>query len=169
MKRTVIALTVTALAVGGAGVASAKPGNGNGAVKAGLEDMGSAPAFLGSCSAADESAGKQTANGFVLLNAPGKPAKDGKPGATRKLLGEVALKGAAPNSSYKVQLASGSGCGELKGTLTTNAQGNGNLSFQDPAKGAGTYYVVLVQEPLPAPLNAVVVQQSYASAPVTVR
>ena len=170
MKRMVIALTVTALAVGSAGVASAKPGNGNGAVKTGLASNNDSLVLLGQCSAADSSAGKQTANGFVVLNAPGTPAKGTKPGQTRKLVGEVALKNATANTTYSVQLAAGTaGCGEEIGELATNPQGNGSFSFQDTTKGAGTYYVVLIQKPLPEPLDAVAVQQSYASAPATVK
>lgn len=166
MKRTVIALTVTALAVGGAGVASAKPGNG--AQKSGLaEASGLAP--LG-CSAADpDEAGKQTANGFVVLNAPGRPAKEGRnarPTGTHKLLGEVVLRNAEPGS-YDVRLASGSGCGTELGTMTVNEQGTGTYSFEDRSKGAGTWNIVLTQT-LVVDQSPVDVQR-YASAPVTVR
>lgn len=166
MKRTVIALTVTALAVGSAGMASAKPGNG--AHKSGLASAsGLAPL---TCAAADSAeAGTQTANGFVVLNAPGKPAKQGRnarPDGTHKLVGEVVLKGAEPGS-YDVRLASGSGCGTEIGTLTVNEQGNGTFSFEDRDKGAGTWNVVLTQ---PLVVNEVPVDvQRYASAPVTVR
>lgn len=166
MKRTVIAFTIGALAVGGGGVASAKPGNG--AQKSGLASVfGLAPL---SCSAADPAeAGKQTANGFVVLNAPGKPAKQGKnarPDGTHKLLGQVVLKG-APAGAYDVRLANGSGCGSEIGTLTVNEQGNGSFSFQDSSKGAGTWNVVLTQ---PVLVDAVPVDlQRYASAPLTVR
>lgn len=167
MKRTVIALTVTALtvAVAGAGVASAKPGNG--AQKSGLaEASGLAPL---SCSAADrDEAGKQTANGFVVLNAPGKPAKEGKnarPTGTHKLLGEVVLRNAEPGD-YHVRLANGSGCGTELGIMTVNAQGTGTYKFEDRSKGAGTWNIVLTQTPFDeSPLYV----QRYASAPVTVK
>lgn len=164
MKRTVIALTVSALAIGGAGVAAAKPGNGS--QRSGLATAsGLAPV---ACDSADPAkAGKQTANGFVMLNAPGKPAKEGKnarPDATHKLLGQVVLQNAEPGQ-YDVRLAS-SGCGEVLGTMTVNEQGNGSYSFEDGSKGAGTWYVLLTQKPL-APLP--VELQQYASAPVTVK
>ena len=172
MKRTVIALTVTALAAAGAGVASAQPGNG--AQKAGL----AAKSALLACTAATEGeSGTQTANGFVVLNAPGRPAKDAKnakaarPDGTRKLVGEVALKNAVPNTPYDVHIVEGSGCGERVGTLTTNGQGHGNLGFEDTTRRAGTYHVVLLRRPLAVVpvVGDVVTQQSFASAPVTVR
>ena len=172
MKRTVIALTVTALATAGAGVASAQAGNG--AQKAGL----AAKSALLTCTAATPAeSGTQTANGFVVLNAPGQPAKDAKngkaarPDGTRKLVGEVALKNAAQNTAYDVHIVTGSGCGQRIGTLTTNAQGSGNLSFEDGTRRAGTYHVVLLQRPLGvvAVVGDLVTQQAFASAPVTVR
>lgn len=159
MKRTIVALTVSALAVGGAGMASAKPGNGNGAVKSGLAAVaGVAPAI---CQAAPSSAGKQTANGFVVLNAPGKP------GQARKLIGEVSLKDAQPGS-YDVRLVQTAGtCGTSVGTLTVNEQGSGNLHFEQAGKGSGTWHVVLaaavVDPAVPAGL------QQFASAPAAVK
>lgn len=172
MKRTVIALTVTALAAAGAGVASAQPGNG--AQKAGLAAKG---ALLTCTAATSAESGTQTANGFVVLNAPGQPAKAAKngkaarPDGTRKLVGQVALKNAAQDAAYDVRIVEGSGCGDSIGTLTTNAQGNGNLGFQDATRRAGSYHVVLLQRPLGAVpvVGELVTQQSYASAPVTVR
>lgn len=158
MKRTIVALTVTALSVAGAGAAAAKPGNGNGAVKSGLAAAsGLAPV---SCQAAPSSTGQQTANGFVVLNAPGKP------GQAHKLLGQVALKGAQPGA-YDVRLVSGSGCGTSVGTLTVNQQGNGNLHFTQADRSSGTWHVVVTAAVLdPAvPLG----QQRFASSPVAVR
>lgn len=165
MNRTVIALAVTALALGGAGAASA---GGNGAQKSGLVPAaGLAPL---TCAAADRAdAGDQAENGFVVLNAPGRPAKEGKNSrsdGTHKLLGEVVLRGAAPGM-YDVRLASGSGCGELLGTLSVNQQGHGTYSFEDRSKGAGTWNIVLTQPLIlgEVPLDV----QRYASAPVTLR
>jgi hypothetical protein len=156
MKRTVVAATVIGLALSGAGLASAKPGNG--AQKAGLaEASGLTP--LG-CSAADD-AGKQTALGFEVLNAPGKP------GSPRKVVGEVSVKAAEPGT-YDVLLATpSSSCGDKVGTLTVNEQGHGNAGISAPTAEAGTYYVVLAQPVLDAsiPVSA----QRYASAPVTLR
>lgn len=164
MNRTVTALTVIALALGGAGAASA---GGNGAQKSGIAPAsGVAPV---SCSAAHPAeAGEQTENGFVVLNAPGRPAKQGKNArsdGTHKLLGEVVLRGAEPGV-YDVRLASGSGCGEFLGTLSVNQQGHGTYSFEDRSKGAGTWNIVLTQ---PLILDGPLYVQRYASAPVTVK
>lgn len=157
MKRTVVAATVIGLALSGAGLASAKPGNG--AMKAGLaEASGLVP--LG-CSAAPSSAGKQTALGFVVLNAPGKP------GAPKKIVGEVAVKAAEPGV-YDVRLATAdNSCGDKVGTLTVNQQGSGNASIASPTAEAGTYYVVLTQALIDQqiPLGT----ELYASVPVNLR
>ena len=163
MKRTVIALTVTALAVGGAGIASAKPGKnpGNGAQKAGLAAVSGNN--VSGCKAATGT-GQQTPTGFVVLNAPGKP------GTPKKIVGELAVKQAEPGS-YDVRLAAGSGCGDKVGTLVVGENGQGNASIASAGKGAGTYYVTLTQQPLAGVpvLEGVVTQQSYASAPVQLR
>jgi hypothetical protein len=156
MKRTVIAATVVGLALSGAGLATAKPGNG--AQKAGMAEA-SGSSVTG-CSAAPATAGKQTALGFAVLNAPGKP------GSPSKIVGEVALKGAKPGT-YDVNLANGSGCGTKVGTLTVDQQGNGNASVAAPGNGAGTYYVVLTQPALDPQLP--VSMERYASAPVSLR
>lgn len=162
MKRTVIALTVTALAVGSAGIASAKPGKSNGAQKAGLAAV-DAISPLDSCRHA-EGAGKQTPTGFVVLNAPGKP------GAPKKIVGELAVKKAEPGT-YDIRLAAESGCGEPIGTLVVGQNGQGNASIAAPGEGAGTYYVTLTQQPLAGvPVaESLVTQQFYASAPVQLR
>ena len=173
MKRTVIALTVTALAVGSAGVASAKPGKnpGNGAQKAGLTEA-SGVDLLDSCSAADPAeAGKQTATGFAVLNAPGKP------GSPKKIVGEVAVKNAEPGV-YDLRLASpgGPACGESVGTLAVGDNRQGAASIASAEKAPGSYYVVLLQNaplppeiPLPQELGQLFAQASYASAPVQLR
>lgn len=167
MKRTVVVLAVSALAAGSVGTASARPGTGNGAQKSGLTTAsGLAPL---SCEAADPAvAGRQTAHGFVLLNAPGRPAKQGRharPTGTHTLLGEVSLRGAAPGA-YDVRLAPGRGCGETLGTMTVDQNGSGSFRFSRGDKGAGTWHVLLTQRPVaPLPLEL----QQYASAPLTVR
>ena len=155
MKRTVVAATVIGLALSGAGLASAKPGNG--AQKSGLAAKTS---YFTCSSAAAAEAGKQTANGFAVLNAPGKP------GSPHKIVGEVALKN-APAGSYDVRLASTpNSCGTSVGSLTVGANGNGNASIAAPG-AAGTYYVVLTQPVVVAELPGTV--QRFASAPVTLR
>lgn len=165
MMRTVVALAVTALAAASVGTASARPGNG--AQKSGLATAtGLAPL---ACEAADPAtAGRQTSHGFVLLNAPGRPAKEGRnarAGAPARLIGQIALRGAAPGS-YDVRLAPGSGCGETLGTMTVDQGGTGSFHFSRSDKGAGTWHVLLTQRPVaPLPLEL----QQYASAPVTVR
>ena len=173
MKRTVIALTVAALAVGGAGVASAKPGKseGNGAQKAGLTAT-SGYDLLDSCAAAKpEEAGKQTATGFAVLNAPGKP------GSPKKIVGEVAVKDAAPGT-YDLRLASpgGDACGESVGTLVVGQNRQGTASIASSERTPGSYYVVLLQSaplpedaPLSGELGALLAQARYASAPVELR
>lgn len=160
MKRTVIALTVTALAVGGAGVASAKSSPGNGAQKAGLAAVDGNS--VSGCRAA-AGTGSQTATGFVVLNAPGKP------GTPKKIVGELAVKQAEPGT-YDVRLAQ-SGCGDKIGTLVVGQNGQGNASIAAAGKGAGSYYVTLTQQPLAGVpvLESAVTQQSYASAPVQLR
>ena len=164
MKRTVIALTIAALAVGSAGVASAKPGKGlsNGAQKAGLA-AASATSPLTPCRAA-EGARKQTATGFVVLNAPGKP------GQAKKIVGEVAVKDATPGT-YDVRLAFERGCGEKVGTLTVGPNRHGNAGIATSYKGQSSYYVTLTRQTLAgAPVvEDLVTEQFYASAPVVLR
>ena len=158
MKRLVLASTLTAVALGAAGLAQA---GGNGAQKSGLASPATPPTFC--TSATPQEAGKQTAHGFAVLNAPGKP---GSPAAGRKILGTVALK-AAPAGTYDVRLANtASSCGTSVGTLTVGQGGNGNVHFSTPG-GAGTYYVVLTQ-PLVPEIPAITAQK-YATAPVTLR
>lgn len=158
MKRLVLASTLTALSLSAAGLAQA---GGNGAQKSGLARSSTPPTV---CAAATpQEAGKQTAHGFTILNAPGKP---GSPAAGRKILGTVALK-AAPAGTYDVRLANAAGsCGTSVATLTVGPSGSGNVRFSTPG-GGGTYYVVLTQPVVPAvPLITI---QRYASAPVTLR
>lgn len=168
MKRTVIALTVTALAVGGAGVASAKPGNGqsNGAQKAGIGAVSTTSTPLSSSCTAAEGAGKQTATGFAVLNAPGKP------GSPKKIVGEVALKNAEPGT-YDLRLATpaSNACGEKIGELVVGANRQGNASIAAASQGVGQYYVTLTQQTLAGvPLaEELVTEQFYASAPVQLR
>lgn len=168
MKRTVIALTVTALAVGGAGMASAKPGQSNGAKKSGLMDA-SAPLATG-CEAADaQEAGQQTPSGFVVLNAPGQPAKEGKNAratGTRKLLGEITLRDATPETTYTVLL----NCEDALGEFTTNERGDGSFRFADSTRGAGTYFIALRSTPAAIPvLQEVLLQDRFVSSAVTVK
>ena len=153
MKRTLTTAIVVSVALGGAGLATAKPGNG--AQKAGLfSAMGLAtPLPTGLCSPGSGDPGDAT--GFVMLNAPGKP------GAARKILGEVSVRGATESTTYDVRLATGSGnCGTVVTTLTTDAQGNGNAHLSLPETPATTpYYVVLAHGPV----------EEFASSPVTIR
>jgi hypothetical protein len=125
-------------------VATAKPGNG--AQRAGLV-AASTPLATG-CAAADASdARQQTPNGFVVLNAPGKPAKSGKNAredGTRKLLGQITLRGATAGTTYTVLL----NCTERLGELTTDGRGDGSFRFADSSRGAGTYFVALRSTPL---------------------
>ena len=55
--------------------------------------------------------------------------------ATDKLAAAVALKGAAPNTTYAIRLIQllpdGSDCQRVDGTLTTDSLGNGNANVQE--------------------------------------
>ena len=152
MKRTILATAVLGLAVSGAGLASAHPGNGS--QKAGVARTG-IPYFQ--CEAASGT-GTQGANGFAVLNAPGKP------GSPRKIVGELALKNAQPGT-YDVKLSTGSGCGSTVATLTVGPDGNGNASIASPG-GAGSYYVVATQTVASA-MAAQTLPAQYASALVS--
>jgi hypothetical protein len=158
MKRIVIGVAVVGLVGSGVGLASAKPTQSNGAQKAGIAEV-SGNSLTG-CSAAPTTTGNQTATGFAVLNAPGKP------GSPRKIVGEVALKSAKPGT-YDVNLANGSGCGTKVATLTVNDQGNGSAAIAAPGNGAGTYYVVLTQPAITAELPGTV--ERYASVAVALR
>src|SRR3954454_5115863 len=70
---------------------------GNGAQRSGLS-----PTAGSSGDQCQRGTGAAT-NGFVMLNAPGKP------GAAKKLLGEVSLKNGSPNTTYMVFVAKDDG------------------------------------------------------------
>lgn len=154
MKRTILTATVLGLALGGAGIATAKPSHG--AQKSGLAAASGLAPF--SCQSGPASTGKQTALGFVVLNAPGRP------GSPRKIVGQVSVKAAA-EGVYNVLLASGTSgsCGTKVATLTVDHQGQGSAAISSPTAQPGSYYVVLAQ----VLGNGVPVSpESYASAPV---
>lgn len=164
MRRIALASTLIVSTVATTGLALAAPTKSNGAQKSGLA---SPSASMGSCQEATSSAaGKQTANGFAVLNAPGKP---GSAAAGRKIVGEVALKG-APAGTYDVMLSTAAtSCGTKVATLTVGSSGTGNASISTPG-GGGTYHVVLSQQVAPLlPTMAATTVQRYASAPVTLR
>ena len=154
MKRTIIAAAVLGLALSGAGLASAHPGNG--AQKAGVASSGIPYLACAPASGSDS----QGTNGFAVLNAPGKP------GSPKKIVGELALKNAQPGT-YDVSLSTGTGCGTKVATLTVGANGNGNASVAAAGNGAGQYYVVLTQPLLDAALPGSAAK--YASVPVNLR
>lgn len=121
-----VALGVSALAAGGAFA------GGNGAQRSGLS-----PQSGNNNDQCVEGTGAGT-NGFVLVNAPGKP------GSARFVNGEVSLKNdPAGATTYTVWIDSvdNNTC-VMDGALTTNAQGNGNAHLAT-AGTSGTYYVVL--------------------------
>jgi hypothetical protein len=65
-----------------------------------------------------------TGFGSVVINATGD-----------KLIAEVALKNALPDTTYQVALTqtpSGAGCNVYTDTITTNGQGNGNVHITQP-------------------------------------
>lgn len=135
-----IALGISVLLAGGASA------GGNGAQRSGLS-----PTSGSSTSQCVEGSGAAT-NGFVMLNAPGQP------GNASKLIGEVSLKNAAPNTTYEVDVSVGNQNCMPETTLTTNGVGNGNAHIADPTLGTGTFYVVLT----------LMGNEQYASASVTV-
>jgi hypothetical protein len=136
-----VTLGVSIAAAGGAFA------GGNGAQKSGLS-----PTAGDNNSQCNAGTGAGT-NGFVIINAPGKP------GAARFVNGEVSLKRGTPNSVYTVWLATDSNNCMPEGMLATNGQGNGNHHLNDAALKNGTYYVVLQDDQM---------QEAFASAPVTV-
>ena len=147
MKRTVISAAVLSLAVAGSGVSLAGTTDGQGAQKRGLF---ASDESNGACTASGN-ASPGSPNGFVILNAPGKP------GDTSNILGEVSLKRAP--GKYTVELSyNGSACAAV-GAFTTNDQGNGNFHIATPGTG-GSYFVVL--------RNVRDGAQSFATAPATV-
>lgn len=138
----VTAMVSTALATGAFA-------GGNGAQRSGLSPQTGSMAG-GQCQPGSGSGG----NGFVILNAPGNPA-----GPAKKLIGEVSLKSATPNTTYMVAVSVGSNNCMPEGTLTTNKVGNGNAHVADPTLGTGTFYVVLTDA---------MGNEAYASGPVSV-
>ena len=122
---------------------------GNGAMRSGLSPQ-SGDMIGGQCQAGSGNGG----NGFVILNAPGKP------GDANKLLGEVSLKNATPNTTYMVAVSVGDNNCMPEGSLTTNGVGNGNAHIADTSGlKNGTFYVVLTD-----PSG----NEAFASGPVTV-
>jgi len=96
-------------------------------------------------------------NGFVMLNAPGKP------GDANKLLGEVSLKRGPANADFIVNVAVDDGNDNCvpEGTLHTNGVGNGNAHIADTSGlKNGSYYVVLQ--------NASDMSEAFASGDLTV-
>jgi hypothetical protein len=148
VKRTIIGAAVLALGLAGLGTSYAGTADGQGAQKRGLYlQSGSATSECESHTPATD----ESANGFVILNAPGKV------GATDQVIGEVSLKKATPDTTFMVFLAQSGMCTNA-GSLTTNGQGNGNAHIDGMGAG-GEYYVVL---------QDTMMNERYASAPATV-
>jgi hypothetical protein len=142
-RAVVAALGVT---VAAAGAAAAGTSDGQGAQKSGLSPT------AGSMSSQCNAGSGANANGFGILNAPGKV------GAVQKVNGEVSLKRGTPDTTYVVNLAQGGNCMPVA-MLTTNGNGNGNAHINVSPGMAGTYYVVL----------QLMGQEVYATAPVAVK
>ena len=176
MARSMVRLTLGAVTIAGitcaaSAIAAPPPGHGHGhgALRAAL--VADQPQWFASqCQAA---AGG-TAQGFAVLNAPGKPG-----GAPSRVIGTVSLKHAPEHSaSFAVQLGTRGTCTTTGATLTTNEVGNGTAHFdvQLPAGSTATsYYVVLQQQgalpslPVPVPLPSVPLpmREYYATPSVT--
>ena len=90
---------------------------------------------------------------------PGEAWLKGVTGAANKLIGEVSLKNATPNTTYMVAVSVGDDNCMPEGTLTTNGQGNGNAHLADPTLSNGSFYVVLTDA---------AGDEAFASAPVSV-
>jgi hypothetical protein len=146
VRKVIIGVAAAALGLTTALATGASAG-GNGAQRSGLS-----PQQGSMTSQCVQGSGAGT-NGFVMLNAPGKP------GNASKLIGEVSLKRGATNTTYMVNVSVGNQNCMPEGTLTTNGVGNGNAHIADPSLGNGTFYVVLTD----ASGNEV-----FASGPVTV-
>ena len=147
MRKIVIG-GITAAFAASAAFGTAVFAGGNGAEHSGIAPQ-SGSTLGGQCQSSDGSGG----NGFVMFNAPGQP------GNANKLIGEVALKNATPNTSYMVSVSVGNNNCMPETTLTTNEVGNGNAHIADTSLANGTFYVVL----LDSSGNEV-----YASGPVSV-
>src|SRR3954465_846744 len=132
LRRVITGGIAVALAVATAAATGAFAG-GNGAQRSGLSPQAGGSGPGQQCVEGTGNGG----NGFVILNAPGKP------GAANKLLGEVSLKNATPNTTYMVEVSVGDNNCMPEGTLTTNGQGNGNAHIAGPHLGNGSFYVVL--------------------------
>jgi hypothetical protein len=114
-------------------VATGAFAGGNGADRSGLSPTGG-DMTGGQCNQGSGSGG----NGFVILNAPGPP------GNANKLVGEVSLKNALPNTQYMVAVSvEGSNNCMPEGVINTNDQGNGNAHIADDSLMNGSYYVVI--------------------------
>ena len=148
MRKIVISGMAVALGVSTV-VASGAFAGGNGAQRSGLSPQAGDSNNNDQCV---EGSGAGT-NGFVLVNAPGKP------GEARFVNGEVSLKNDTPGGqTYTVWIKDVNNDVCLpQGTLTTNNQGNGNAHL-DSAGTSGTYYVVLQDSNM---------QEKYASHSVT--
>lgn len=147
MRKIIVGGAAVALAVSTAAATGAFAG-GNGAQVSGLSPQAGSIAG-GQCQPGSGAGG----NGFVMLNAPGQP------GNAIKLIGEVSLKGASPNTTYMVAVSVGANNCMAETSLTTNGVGNGNAHIADPTLGSGSFYVVLTNADG---------SEAYASAPVSV-
>lgn len=146
MRKIMVGGVVGALGVATAFAVGASAG-GNGAERSGLSPTSGS--MTGQCQAGSGGG----SNGFVILNAPGAP------GNANKLVGEVSLKNATPNTTYMVAVSVGDQNCMPEGTITTNEVGNGNAHIADSSLMNGSYYVVITD----ASGNEV-----YASGPVAV-
>lgn len=96
-------------------------------------------------------------NGWTILNAPGQPT------AVKFLNGEVHLIGAAPSTTYQIDIANdgSSSCMPTMDTVKTNANGIGNGHIDIPTGTAGSYYIAL--------FDSTNMNEQYASGPLTVK
>ena len=132
MRKIVIGGVAVGFALG-ASLATGAFAGGNGADRSGLSPQGG-DITGGQCQQGSGDGG----NGFVILNAPGPP------NAAHKLIGEVSLKNATPNTQYMVAVSvEGSNNCMPEGVINTNPQGNGNAHIADDSLKNGSYYIVI--------------------------
>lgn len=133
MRRVLIPIAAAGIAAAAVIPAVAGTPDGQGAQKSGLSSQsgnGNNQCQAGS--------GQQT-NGFSILNTAGQI------GNAQLTNGEVSLKGASPNTTYKAYIAQNNNC-TIEKDLKTNTVGNGNAHLQTTPGLSGSGYYVVIQD-----------------------
>lgn len=133
MRRVLVPIAAAGLAAAALVPAFAGTPDGQGAQKSGLS-----PTQGDNNSQCKPGSGTQT-NGFSILNTAGKI------GSAQLTNGEVSLKGATPNTTYKAYIAQNNNC-TIESDLKTNTVGNGNTHLQTTPGLSGSGYYVVIQD-----------------------